>query len=311
MSAFEDLSLLRAFVRVVEAGSITAAARTLRLTQPTLSRQLQTLEERSGTQLLFRDTHRQKLTPAGHQMLADARLLLAMAEEAGQRLKGDQVAVRGHIRLFSTIDFGQTVVSRMIASFIQSNAGVTVELAYSNRPLQMIEEGCDLGVIAGDITDDTVVARSLGPIRRYLVGAPELVRSRGAVRRPSDLQDWPWLNLAGTQFEGGNKVHLLHRRSPEVELQIAPLMMAEGVTSLREAVRMQLGIAVLPEWLITEDLVSGRLVRVLPEWSARNLPAHVVHPVQRRMPERVRRLADFATDYMSSVLRVGVTGGQH
>ena len=80
-------------------------------------------------------------------------------------------------------------------------------------------------------------------------------------------------------------------------------MLAEGVTSLREAILMGLGITVLPEWLIESDLVSGRLVRVLPKWRARDLPVHVVYPAQRRLPLRVRTFIDFAVNYMSTVLK--------
>jgi DNA-binding transcriptional LysR family regulator len=99
MTPFEDLSLLRAFVRIVESGGISAAARTLKIPQPTLSRYLRTLEERSGAALLRRDTHRMSLTEAGHRLLLDAQSMLTLADEAAQRLNEDQAALRGHLRL--------------------------------------------------------------------------------------------------------------------------------------------------------------------------------------------------------------------
>jgi DNA-binding transcriptional LysR family regulator len=302
MTAFEDLALLRAFVRVIESGSISAAARTLGLTQPTLSRYIQTLEERSGSQLLYRDTHRMHLTHAGYQLLEDAKSLLSLAEEAAQRLSSDHTGLRGHIRLFSTIDFGQSVVSRLLVGFIQSNPGVTVDLAYSNRPLHMIEEGCDAGIVAGEITDDTLIARPVGQIRRFVVASPALINAHKPVARPSELQSWPWLILAGTQFDGGQHVSLYGKGKKEHQLNVSPVLTSEGVTSLRESATLGLGVAVLPEWLIAEDLVSGRLVRVLPQWFARDLPAHIVYPVQRRVPLRVRAIIDFAAAYIGSVL---------
>src|SRR3954468_10321381 len=167
MTPFEDLLLLRAFVRIVEAGSISAAARTLKIPQPTLSRYLRTLEDRSGTALLRRDTHRMSLTEAGHRLLADAQTMLALADEAAQRLVQDQAVLRGHLRLFATIDFGQSTVTRLIARFMRANPGVTTELGYTNRPLHMIQEGYDAGVIVGDITDDSVIARPAGRVVRY------------------------------------------------------------------------------------------------------------------------------------------------
>ena len=302
MTAFDDLSLLRAFVCIVESGNISAAARKLRVTQPTLSRYLQTLEERSGTVLLFRDTHRMRLSSAGNQFLQEAQSLLAAAEEAEQRLLNEQATLRGHIRLFSTIDFGQSVVSRLVTSFIQANPAVTVDLAYSNRPMHMLEEGCDLGIIAGTITDDTIIAHPLPAIKRYLVASPVFLKKHKAVSKPIELQSWPWLALSGFQFGGEKEVIIYSGEQKKQRLAITPVLTSEGVTSLREAARMGLGIAVLPEWLIAEDIVSQRLIRVLPQWHAQDLPAHIVYPVQRRLPLRARNFIDFAADYMTTVL---------
>jgi DNA-binding transcriptional LysR family regulator len=304
MTVFDDLSLLRAFVSIVESGNISAAARKLRVTQPTLSRYLQTLEERCGAVLLFRDTHRMRLSSAGNQFLQEAQSLLTAAEEAEQRLLNDQAILRGHIRLFSTIDFGQSVVSRLVTSFIQANPAVTVNLAYSNRPMHMLEEGCDLGIIAGTITDDTIIAHPLPAIKRYLVASPVLLRKHKAtVSKPIELKTWPWLALSGFQFGGEKKVIIYSAEQKKQRLEITPVLTSEGVTSLREAARMGLGIAVLPEWLIAEDIVSERLIRVLPQWHAQDLPAHIVYPVQKRLPLRVSKFIDFATAYMATVLK--------
>jgi DNA-binding transcriptional LysR family regulator len=307
MSPFTDLRLVEAFVAIVESGSISAAARRLHVTQPTLSRRLQALEDVCGVVLLRRDTHRISLTDVGHRFLQDAKALLAMTEDATQRLRSDQTTVAGHLRIFSTIDFGQSVVSRLIAGFITAHPGVTVDLVYSNRPLHMIEEGCDAGIIAGVLADESVVARSLGAITRYPVAAPAYLEHRKAPAKPADLGAWAWLALASSQF-GGAKTVTLRSDAAEQSFAIDPVMVSEGVTSLREAARIGLGIAILPEWLIEEDLVAGRLVRVLPTWEAPALPAHLVYPVQRRLPLRVRRFIDFAASYMTTVLKPGQHG---
>src|SRR5437660_1398492 len=104
MSAFEDLTLLHAFVAIVECGSISAGARRLRVSQPGLSRQLRTLEERCGTALLRRDTHRMSLTETGRRLLGDAKAMLAQADEAERRLHADTTTLSGHLRLFATVD---------------------------------------------------------------------------------------------------------------------------------------------------------------------------------------------------------------
>src|SRR6476620_11294087 len=124
MTAFEDLSLLRAFVCIVECGRISAGARRMRVSQPTLSRQLRTLEERCGAALLRRDTHGMCVTETGKRLLVDAQAMLTHAEEADRRLREDQTTLSGHLRLFAALDCGQFVVTRLVSRFLQDNPQV-------------------------------------------------------------------------------------------------------------------------------------------------------------------------------------------
>jgi len=300
MSAFENLSLLRAFAGIVESGSISAAARRLRIPQPTLSRHLRTLEESSGGLLLRRDTHRMSLTETGHRLLADARVMLALAEDAQQRLHQDQTALRGHLRLFATIDAGPLIVTQIIAGFLQINPGVTAELNYSNRPLNMIQEGSDVAFLAGRIMDESVIARLAVSVERHLVASAALVKSRPRAKEPDDLKPWPWIALSGAQFGGPRQVTLYGPKRAEQMLEISPVFISEGALSLIEALRAGLGVCIMPDWMIRDDLFSGRLVRVLPQWHAKELPFYVAYPVQRILPARVRAFIDFAVKHITA-----------
>jgi DNA-binding transcriptional LysR family regulator len=304
MTVFDDLSLLRAFVCIVESGSISAGARRLKIRQPTLSRHLRTLEKHCGTALLRRDTHHMSLTQQGQLLLADAKTMLAHADEADQRLREDQTTLSGHLRLFATTDLGQWIVTRLVSNFLQLNPKVTAELGLSSRPLHMIEEGCDAGILPGKITDDSVVARPAGKIALYLAAAPSLIESRPAVKKLGDLKSWPWIAIAGPQFWSAKEIRLFANNRAEQTLRISPVLISEGVTSIREAVRAGLGLSLLPDWLIREDLLSGQLVRVLPQWNARELPVHVVYTGHRLLPTRVRAFIDFALSYLTKELRV-------
>ena len=124
MGIFDDLFLLRSFVSIVENGSISAAAHSLRLPQPSISCHLGVAG--GEMRVLRRDTHTMSLTEAGHRLLSDAKAMLLLAEESEQRMRHEQQTLQGHIRIFATIDFGQSVVSRLIASFVQDNPAVTV-----------------------------------------------------------------------------------------------------------------------------------------------------------------------------------------
>jgi DNA-binding transcriptional LysR family regulator len=302
MTAFEDLSLLRAFVCIVECGSISAGARRLKVSQPTLSRQLRALEEQCGAALLRRDTHAMCVTPTGQRLLADARTLLAHAEEAHQRLREDQMELSGHLRLFATIDWGQSAATRMISAFLQLYPKVTAELALTNRPMHLLREGCDIAILPGKITDESVVARPAGTIVLHLAAAPSLVKKHPVVKELADLKSWPWLAIGGFQFWSSKEVTLFGRNGAEQTLPISPILVSEGLTSVREATRAGLGVAVLPDWLIDEDVRTRRLVRVLPQWKTRDLPLHVVYAGQRLLPARVSAFIDFAVAYMTKEL---------
>jgi DNA-binding transcriptional LysR family regulator len=293
---------LRTFVCIVESGSISAAARRFRTAQPTLSRHLRLLEERCGTALLRRDTHRMSLTEAGQRLLTDAQTMLAHAEEADQRLRAGQTTLSGHLRLFATIDLGQSIVTRLVTLFLQANPKVTAELSLSSRPLHLIQEGCDVAILPGKITDESVIARPAGKITLELAASPSLVKERPLVRVPADLKSWPWIAIAGLQFWNAKEIRLSARNRAEQTLQLSPVLISEGVTSLREAVRAGLGVSVLPEFLIREDLRSGRLVRILPQWNPQDLPVHVVYAGARLLPTRVRTFIDFAVSYMTKEL---------
>jgi DNA-binding transcriptional LysR family regulator len=296
MSAFDDLALLRAFVAIVECGSISGGARRLRVSQPGLSRQLRSLEEQCGTALLRRDTHRMSLTETGQRLLVDAKSILAQAEGADRRLRDDHTTLGG---VFATVDMGQFIVTRLVSRFLQRNPKVTARLALTNRPLHMIQEGCDVGILPGKITDDSVIARPAGAIALHLVAAPALVRSQPALKELSQLKSWPWVSLEGSQFWSSREI-TLRCDGKDQTLRIAPTLLSEGVTSVREAVRMGLGIAVLPNWLIEDDLRSGVLVTVLPRWKLQDLSVHVVYAGQRVLPARVSAFIDFAVGYLKT-----------
>ena len=299
MRAFEDLNLLRAFVSIVECGSISAGARRLRISQPTLSRQLRTLEELCGTALLRRDTHRMSVTETGQRLLVDAASMLAHAEEADRRLRADSTTLSGHLRLFATMDLGTWVVTPLVSQFLQANPKVTASLALNNRPLQMIQEGCDVGILPGKITDESVIARPAGMIPLYLTASAALARRRGPVKTLADLKSWPWVAPAGQQFWSSKEITLFDRDGTEQMMRISPVLIAEGVTSIREAVRDGLGISLLPDWLVKDHLTSGELVRILPKLKARDLPIHVVYAGQRVLPTRVSAFIDFAVRYLT------------
>jgi DNA-binding transcriptional LysR family regulator len=293
MTGLEDLRLLRAFVRIAESGSISAAARVLNTTQPTLSRQLSLLERTAGVVLVRRDTHSMSLTDAGRALLLDARELLGLAESAGQRLRAEKEIPRGHLRLVAVLDFGEWMVPRLLAGFRELHPEITAELHLINRPSKFVEEGFDCGILAGGLTDTSVAVRKVADLRRMLVASPALLKKLGMPGRPADLKNWPWMGVLQPHFYSRDNVVLMRGKERQT-IRFEPALILDSMTALREAAILGAGVTVQPEWLVGDALANGSLVRILPDWNLPTVESHVVFTAGRHLPLRVRTFVDFA-----------------
>jgi DNA-binding transcriptional LysR family regulator len=164
------------------------------------------------------------------------------------------------------------------------------------RQLEALLVGCRRGASLGLRRFDCLFASAHCCGQRLL---QPLVKRRPLVKALADLKSWSWVALAGSQFWSNKEITLFDRDGVEQTLRISPVLISEGVTSIREAVRDGLGVSLLPDWLIKDELAAGELVQVLPKWKAKDLPIHVVYAGQRVLPTRVSAFIDFAVRYLS------------
>ncbi len=293
MTGLNDLRLLRAFVYVAESGSISAAARVLDLTQPTLSRRIQTLERSVHASLIHRDTHSMSLTEAGRVLLPEARTLLAMAERVEQKLVADRHGLQGHLRIVSIVDVGQWIVARTLAHFQDLHPEVTAELHLLNRPTKFVEEGFDCGFLVGEPTDQNLVVRPLAKLPRVLAAAPSLLERHGLPEKPEDLADLPWLGVLQPHFEARSRL-LLCSAEEEKEIAVTPTLLLDTVTALRQAALAGAGFTMLPVWMVGEDLAAGALRILLPDWNLTDISLCVGYASGRHTTGRLRTFLDFA-----------------
>lgn len=289
MINLNDLRQIREFVQIADSGSISRAARVLGVAQPTLSRRLAALEAEVGSALLRRDTHTMSLTEAGRTLLADARELLALADRMGGRLRRERETLRGHLRLVSVVDVGQWVVSRVLSRFQRQHPQVTAELHLINRPTKFAKEGFDCGILVGAPSDRGVVAKKIADLPRRLVAAPGLLERYGVPESPTELDGLPWLGFLQPHFFTRDRLDL-SREGEERRLKMAPAMLLDTVTAVREAVIEGAGFTVLPKWMSDRDVEEGRLVEMLPAWSASPAELYLAHSALGELPERVTRL---------------------
>ena len=286
----DRFELMETFVRIVDAGSLSAAAAQLGTTQPTISRRLQALERSLGVRLLRRSTHSMTLTEDGQRCLERARELLANwhAFEADLRGAGDEP--EGTLRVIAPHAFGQQQLVAPLAEYLARYPRVNVEWLLHDRRPDFIAEGIDCAIQVGEIDDQSVVAIRLAEVPRIVVAAPALAQRLPAGHAPADIARLPWLALRPFYR---NEVALSAIGSGEqARFAIAPRMVTDSLYALRSAAVMGVGAAIGSAWLVGEDIAQGRLVHLAPRWRAAPLPVWLVYPQARFHPARLRRFLD-------------------
>lgn len=292
MTNLNDLQQIREFVQIAASGSISAAAKVLGMAQPTLSRHLAALETQIGSPLLRRDTHAMSLTEAGRILLADAQELLTLADRMGGRLRSDRGTLRGHLRIVSVVDVGQWIVSRVLSRFQRLHPHITTELHLINRPTKFVKEGFDCGILVGAPTDRRVTVKKIAQLHRRLVAAPAMLREHPAPQTPDDLPRLPWLGILQPHFYSRDRVDLIHN-GQTIKLKLAPVMLLDTVTALREAAIEGAGFTMLPEWMAGRDIAAGRLVQLLPDWTLDPVDLQIAHAAHEHLPQRVKSLLEY------------------
>lgn len=299
--AADRLELMQTFVRIVEAGSLSAAAAQMLSTQPTVSRRLQALERSLGVRLLQRSTHAMKLTEDGERCYARAKELLAnwASFEADMRGTGD--APEGLLRVVAPHAFGQQQLVAPLADFLRTHPQVNVEWLLHDRRPDFIAHGIDCAIQVGEVDDPSVVAIRLAEVPRIVVAAPAVLQGRAAPAHARDLADLPWLAL---QTFYRHEIALTHRRTGDQEvLSLRPRLSTDSLYALRSAALQGLGVGVGSAWLLAGDLASGALLHLVPDWEAAPLPVYLVYPYARFYPARLQRFVALMRQAMPAAVR--------
>jgi DNA-binding transcriptional LysR family regulator len=290
ISTTDRMMLVETFVRIVDAGSLSAAARLLETTQPTVSRRLKTLEKSLGVRLLQRSTHAMKLTDDGMRCYTRAKELIAGWQEFESEIRGAGEEPVGLLRVIAPHAFGQQQLVAPLAEYLKRYPKMSVDWTLHDRTPDFIAEGIDCAIRVGDIPDPSVVAIRLGDVPRIVVCSPALLQGGPVPAHPSELASLPWIAVS-TFYR--NEVALTHRQSGEtVRLPIQPRMYTDNLYAMRSAVLQDVGVAVGSSWAVREELEAGRLVQLTPDWQAAPLPIHLLYPPARFYPARLRRFID-------------------
>ena len=307
-TAFDRIELMQTFVRIVEAGSMTAAARQLGTTQPTISRRLKMLEQYLGLNLIKRTTHSMTLTADGERCYERLKDLLQTWGAVESDLRGAKDEPHGILRVLAPHAFGQDHLIEPLASYLASYPNMSVEWnLHDDRSLHdFIGEGIDCAIQVGHLRDQNLVATQIGEISRIIVASPALFKHRALPQTPQELTSLPWISLTTfyqSDIELQNQV-----TGATAHISFNPRLRTDNLYAMKNAVMRGVGIGVGSTWVMVDDLAAGKLINLLPDWSASRLPVNLIYPYARFYPAKLRCFIQIMKEVLPPIF--GKTPGQ-
>jgi LysR family transcriptional regulator for bpeEF and oprC len=298
---------MRTFVRIVESGSFSQAARDLNVSQPTVSKQLAALESRLGTQLLARNSRTLAVTPAGQDYYEDTLRILQDLDTAEERISAGQSAPSGLVRVTLSPAFGRMFVIPRLAEFRNAFPDVSIEMEVSGRHVDLIEEGIDVAIRIGRLSDSALVARHIGDMRMITLASADYLARHGTPKTLDELRHHQRIgyvyqgNIVGWGFDVDGR---------QVTVDGGGAFRTNDAEHVRAAVLASLGIAHHASWLFTDEMASGDVVQILSPYAPPPFPINAVIAAGRRMPSRVRQFIDFLAAMCAEEPELRIGGGR-
>lgn len=301
-SRLPDIENLTAFVAVAEEGSFNAAGRRLKRDSTVVSRRVQTLEEGLGARLLERSTRRVVLTEAGEVYLQRIRPLLQEIIAAGQETEQfSHGEPRGRLRLALPGSFGRIWLMPLLVEFLETHPTITLDVAFSNRFVDLIGEGFDLAIRLGVLPDSRLVSRKLAARKRMLVASPQYLARRGRPAAPKDVTGHECLIFSGKANPATWEFTM--PSGEDLSVPVTGPLISDDAEALVLAALAGHGLFYATDWLVGRELASGRLVRVLVDYPVPDEGAiYVVHPSARRVPNKTRAFLQWISERFASGL---------
>ncbi|HEY3807395.1 MAG TPA: LysR family transcriptional regulator [Kofleriaceae bacterium] len=285
-----DLNDIVVFTKVAETKSFTGAAELLGLPKSTVSRKLAQLEERLGVRLVQRTTRKLALTDIGETYYSRCSRIVADAVEAEHVVMDMQASPRGRLRMTATIDFATRYLGDIVAAFLAEYRDITIELDATDRVVDLIEDGFDVAVRFGPMPESTLIARRLCMVSLVLCASPAYL-ARSAPKTIEELDDHD--RVVFTPSSRNQTWTLVDDDSArEYEFGYPARFASNNYAAVRDAALAGCGVALLADFMIASDLVTGTLVPVMPSWHTRPTEVHAVYPARQNVPPRLTVFLD-------------------
>jgi DNA-binding transcriptional LysR family regulator len=288
----DRLTGLEVFAKVAAAGSLSAAARAMGLSQTMVTKHLAALEARLGVKLFHRTTRRLSITEAGRNYLESSARILADMEAADAAVAADRIEPRGLLRLNAPVSFGTRQVAPLLAEFAAHHPRVTVEIGLNDRLVDLAEEGWDLAIRVGNLSNSSLIARRIAPCRIVVCAAPSYLEARGTPLTVASLAEHNCLGYTLSQSQPVDR--WLFGASAEISVRVTGNLRANNGDALRTAAVAGQGLIQQPSFIVADDLRAGRLVALTLDQPTVELAGiYAVFPPDRHPPAKVRAFIDF------------------
>jgi DNA-binding transcriptional LysR family regulator len=292
----DRLEAMDAFVRVVDAGSFSGAAKQLHVGQPAVSKTIAHLEKRLGARLLLRSTHRLTPTEAGQNFYEHAKRAIEQADKAELAVRAATGTLSGRLRVHATVAFGLLHVIPCMPSFLAQHPALDVDIILDDRNIDLVEAGIDIGLRVGRLGNSTLIVRKAGQCQRRVIGTPSYFEAEGVPRIPADLlthqvitYDQP---LGGAEWT-------FRRGDVEASVSVGGRIHLNTAVGVRECVLAGLGVAIASEWMFAPELKAKTVNPVLMDWSLPPVELWAILPTGRQASAKARAFATFIGRQMS------------
>lgn len=285
----DQLDAMRAFVRVVQSGSFSAAARDENTTQSTISKKVAALEAHLGAKLLTRSTRELSLTEAGTEYYEHCVVLLGELDEVEVRVRSHVAEPKGTLRITAPVAFGRLVLAPLMGEFLSKYPDIQLDVSLADRQVDLVAEGIDVAIRASQLQDSSLIARHLFDNPMLLVASPDYLSRNGLPKHPEDLKQHNCIvySLFGTPN------WRFYRDGKEISVPVSGSFRSDSGDTNMEVALTGLGITQLPIWIVREHLQSGRLIQLMTDYQMDQVPFHAVYPQNRYVPLKVRCFIDF------------------
>jgi DNA-binding transcriptional LysR family regulator len=281
---------MEAFVRVMETGSFSSAARQLQVGQPAVSKLIAQLEDRLGVRLLLRSTHGLTPTEAGQSFYERAKRSLEEADEADLVARGAAATLSGRLRISAAVTFAQLHIVPKLPIFLAQHPKLDVEVVLDDRNIDLVGERIDVALRMGTLTDPTLTVRRLARCRRLVLGSPAYLARAGEPTKPGELVAH---ESVIDDRGGGGTVWTFRQRGIDTSVTVSGRVRVTAAEGVRAAVFAGLGLAIASEWMFEPELRQGTVRPVLPDWTLPPMDLWAVFPSGRRASAKARAFISF------------------